>query len=281
MQGPGASGQDGIVQVRRRVRQRRTTRVAVVLLVGAIGLAGCGTTAVVRSLRSPTVSVTLHLDRTTTRPGRIDPGQVVITNHSGHVLHIRDCVNRRGLVAGLTSAGVPYEVRPPLRGCHLIRPIGPGRTSLPTWVATTYQNCGELGYPACTGIGLSDLPAGKYVVRFPLAGLPPETVTKLPTVTVLPPAWLTALHGAQGSLLVAASPCMGFMITANSRLPSVMAVVIRGGRVFGRASAIGGGLFTFALPPGRYVVTTTAHMRMVVHLKTGRQTIANLNPGCM
>jgi hypothetical protein len=259
-----------------RLRRRRAIWVLLAAaVIGSTSLASFG--AVLAAASSPEASVTavMHLDHTTVRPGPPAWGAVVVTNHSGQVLHIHGCANRRGLVAGLVSSRVTYDPGLPLRGCHQLRDVGPGTTTFKTWVATTYQYCGVRGQPAChPGFGLSDLPPGRYRVRFPLAGLPLTSKVELPeSVTVLPPAWLVSLHGSQGSLLVAASPCMG---TADSGNLPVTVVVIHHGRSLARRSARGGADFTFALPPGRYVVRTSAHLRAVVHVQTRRQTLTNL-----
>lgn len=112
----------------------------------------------------------------------------------------------------------------------------------------------------------------------PLAGLPLTTNVELPrAVTVLQPTWLVSLHGSQGSLLLAASPCEGSYDSGN--LP-VTVVVIHDGRSLARRSARGGAEFTFALPPGRYVVRTFAHKRAVAQVKTRRQMLANLTAVC-
>lgn len=265
------------------IRLGRAAAIPLGLLAsGALFLAGCGSIATVSPPSSSAkVAVSIHLNRTTLQPGLTDRGVVIITNHSGRVLLIHDCRNRGGLVAGLTSSRVAYFVGPPLRGCHLIRTVGPGVTNFPTWISTTYQNCDTPRMPACNGLGPIELPAGKYQVRFPLAGLPRTTVVVSPAVKVLPPAWLTSLHGSQGSLLIAASPCVGTLMTANTKLPGVKVVVIgQGHLVARRASSSGGASFTLALAPGRYVVRTDAHKRAVVTVSTGRQTIANVNAIC-
>lgn len=247
--------------------------------IGSGSLAVSSSTIAAASSPKASVTVAMRLDRTTVRPGLPDWGVVVVTNHSGRVLHIGGCANRRGLVAGLVSSRVTFDPGPPLRGCHQNRAIGPGTTTLKTWVATTYQFCGVRGQPAChPGFGLSDLPPGRYRVRFPLAGLPLTTKVELPeSVTVQQPAWLVSLHGSQGSLLVAASPCAG---TADSGNLPVTVVVIQHGRSLARGSARGGADFTFVLPPGRYVVRTSAHLRAVAHVKTRRQTLTDLTARC-
>jgi len=251
----------------------------VAAVVGSSSLASFGALSAAASSSNASVTAVMHLDRTTVRPGLPDWGVVVVTNHSGRVLHIHGCANRRGLVAGLVSSRVTYEPGPPLRGCHQLRAIGQGTTTFKTWVATTYQYCGVRGQPAChPGFGLYDLPPGRYRVRFPLAGLPLTTNVELPkAVTVLQPSWLVSLHGSQGSLLVAASPCVGSYDSGN--LP-VTVVVIHDGRSLARRSARDGADFTFALPPGRYVVRTSAHKRAVAQVKTRRQTLANLTAVC-
>ena len=261
---------------------------ALPLAVAAIALAASWSTPRSKA-HSPShrdqspVTLELRLERTTLRPGRNDAGVAVVTNHSGHLLHMRDCLNRRGLVAGLVSPRVAYLPGPPLRHCQLIRSIPPGVTTLPTWVATTYQRCGTPGTPRCNGIAPIDLPAGTYHVRFPLAGLPRATRVVLPSVTVLPPAWLTALHGSEGSLLIAASPCdPGPLETPVTAGPRVDVVVVHRGHVVSRRSlAFPGGTFSVSLAPGHYVVRSrSAHRTAEVTVLRHRQTVANLRSEC-
>jgi len=227
------------------------------------------------------VAVVIYLDRKTVLPGPIDRGIAVVTNNSGRVLHIRDCRNRGGLVAGLVSTQVAYFTGPPLLDCRLVEPIRPGVTTLRTWVATQYQNCGTTGMPKCTALGLSDLPAGTYWVRFPLAGLPATTTVQTTKVTVLPPSWLTSLSGSQGSLLVAASTCVATAMVPNP-LPKVSVVVIHQGQVVARRSVTyPGGTFTLALTPGRYVVRSGAQVRATITIVSRKQTIADVRARCI
>jgi hypothetical protein len=264
-------------------RSHAPTRMSGIFLLAAtavatLSLQGAGAGAA--GTPQGTVTAVMHLDHLTMRPGPPDWGVVVVTNRSGRVLHIHGCANRGGLVAGLVSSRVTYNPSPPLRGCHQVTTIGAGATTFRTWVATTYQNCGIRGQPACTGFGLSDLPPGTYHVRFPLAGLPMTTDVVLPArVTVLAPAWLASLRGSQGSLLVYASPCIGVFMSGEQ--PRVTVAVDRHGRLVARRSARGGATFTFALLPGHYVVRSSAHRRADVIVRTRRQTVANLASLCM
>jgi hypothetical protein len=265
------------------------TRIRCSVVVGSVALGTLLTScATVISTAPPPrstapVSVVIRLSHTTVRAGAYVEGTAVVSNHTNETLSIPFCPRGRGVVVGLQSRAVMYRTGLPLRWCHRRVPIQPGRTRLALRLATTQQVCGGSDYPGeplCVGIGPTPLPTGAYHLRVSLVGLGEGVRVTAPRVTLTVPYWRAALKGSEGSLLVAASPCIGtaYISRAEER---VSVVVIAHGHVVARRVWYGGHLFDFSLAPGRYVVRTSSPGRSITQVASGRQTVLDRFERCL
>lgn len=197
-----------------RLSRRQTIRHKTTIAAGLCAVAAAATIAIVAassSNRHLTVSVTpstasstkpqaavqvrIVLDQTRVRAGDPIHGEALLINRTGRTLTV-PCSGFGWISVGLTNAQVAFQEISPADGCALGTKVPTGVNRFAITVSTDYQLCtrGSLPtrvLPSCTSdpaAPIPPLPAGTYVTKAFVVGLPPGAAAPSPIqVTLLPP----------------------------------------------------------------------------------------------
>lgn len=254
--------------------------------MAALSIAGCGATAVsAPSHRLALESIALHVPLSVPTGSPLS-AELVITNRTGATIRSRPCT-RNWIVLGLETARLPYKLPIPPADCEFHLVLRPGVNRFQVSIPTIHAGCGlpRIG-PPCNAFGRPpDLPVGTYHLELAATGLrlsPKLHFGALPTVTLGPPTWETALRPGQGSLLVATSACIATAFIAPPSHYPVWVIVRQHAHVFEHATGHMALVATYALSPGTYYVNTDLAWRHgFVRIRAGRQTVDNLDADCI
>ncbi len=233
---------------------------------GSTHVSGSSTTS------SPTaqapVEIGLVLDRTGVNAGTPIDGEALLTNTTGRTMTVNTCARDGWLFVGLTNNQVAYFPNRFYIGCLPTIQLKPGLNRFPISILTDFQGCVESRseatpqVPACLPAnGVPPLPAGSYVVKTVVVGLPAGT--RLPpaiSVTLLPVGTVTGYIEPCEGRPTAGAPYAAGTVTAylghqtyKEIAPGVFQTVLPT-TIVTRQHVGQNRPFAIDLPPGRYVL---------------------------
>jgi hypothetical protein len=132
------------------------------------------------AIRSPLVTH-LALARTKVRAGTSIKGTVTFTNTTSEEIEVELCAADGWLNVGLAGKGIAFEPGHLLPACAPSVVLGPGRSTFPVTVLTTYLGCSNsepptTAFPMCVNSVPPPLPIGTYRTVVVTEGLPGDTL---------------------------------------------------------------------------------------------------------
>lgn len=167
----------------------KTNRRWLVLAVGAVFVAGCGSAAATPSAGAA-VRIQVELPRVQVVAGQTVSGDAVVTNTTDAPITVTACP-ADWLRIGIANARVTFDPPHSAVLCHPSITLAPGPNRFPITVETTYLLCtGPDGTPtaqapACVAGDQPPLPAGSYLTKVVTTGLSNVDTGTPVTVTVL------------------------------------------------------------------------------------------------
>ena len=127
------------------------------------------------------VEIQLLLDRTQVTAGTPIRGEAMLTNTTGRTITVETCAADGWLSVGLTNHEASSIPLSPAIACAPTVRLSPGLSRFPITISSDFQSCTQTSsqatpqLPVCTSQGEPPLPAGQYLTKIVIAGLPTGT----------------------------------------------------------------------------------------------------------